>query len=130
MTFTLDGTILEWKLFHRQKKDYLLLRMFSKTSASLSQELYFQCTTHASFNHGTSNRITIQKNVTCWLGIRICSIWITIPSESVQFWDGIFKYENSLGIKPFQQIAEYALRCHTAPVGNTICEESFQLSQP
>ena len=51
----------------------------------------------------------------------------TIPEDTARFWSGIFQFQNSLGQRPFQELATYALNCITSPVGNTVVERIFSL---
>ena len=48
-----------------------------------------------------------------------------VPTDSVDFWCGIFKYTSSTGEHPFRQLALYALTALATPVSNAICERVF-----
>ena len=50
-----------------------------------------------------------------------------IPEDSQSFWAGICKYENSLGLKPYKELALYALACLSCPVSNAVVERVFSI---
>ena len=47
------------------------------------------------------------------------------PKDTVSFWCGVMRYENSLGNKPFAELANYVLACLTTPVSNAVVERIF-----
>jgi hypothetical protein len=49
----------------------------------------------------------------------------TIPEDTVKFWAGILKYQDSSKQKPYQELATYALSCLTVPVSNAVVERIF-----
>lgn len=51
----------------------------------------------------------------------------TIPQDTARFWSGILQFQNSLGQRPFQELATYALNCLTSPVSNAVVERTFSL---
>lgn len=51
----------------------------------------------------------------------------TIPDSTIQFWSRIVKFRSSLGHKPFEELATYALNCLTNPVSNAVVERTFSL---
>jgi hypothetical protein len=51
----------------------------------------------------------------------------TIPNSTMQFWSPIVDFQSSLGHKPFEELATYALNCLTNPVSNAVVERTFSL---
>ena len=51
----------------------------------------------------------------------------TIPDTTVAFWSRIIQFQTSLGDKPFEELATYALDCLTNPVSNAVVERTFSL---
>ena len=51
----------------------------------------------------------------------------TIPNAAVAFWSRVAEVKNSLGDKPFKELATYALNCLTTPVSNAVVERTFSL---
>ncbi len=51
----------------------------------------------------------------------------TIPDTTVAFWSRIVQFQTSLGDKPFEELATYALDCLTNPVSNAVVERTFSL---
>lgn len=50
-----------------------------------------------------------------------------IPDATVAFWSQILGFQTSLGDKPFNELATYALNCLTNPVSNAVVERTFSL---
>ncbi len=48
-----------------------------------------------------------------------------IRKDSVVFWVGVSKYENSAGARPFWALAFYALTCFATPLSNAPIEWTF-----
>ncbi|KAK8768032.1 hypothetical protein V5799_021696 [Amblyomma americanum] len=48
-----------------------------------------------------------------------------LPEDSATFWVGIFKYENSKRVKPYKELALYALACLSYPMSNAVVERVF-----
>lgn len=48
-----------------------------------------------------------------------------VPDDCALFWSGIFRYENGLGERPYQELALYALSCLSCPVSNAVVERIF-----
>ena len=48
-----------------------------------------------------------------------------IPVNAGKFWVSVFSYNNTLGEKPFQELAKYALSCMTTPTSNAVVERIF-----
>eukprot|EP00794_Sanderia_malayensis_P009867 gene9867-biopygen8124 len=48
-----------------------------------------------------------------------------IPKESVPFWSGVLRYQNSALEYPFADLATYALSCLTTPTSNAVVERIF-----
>ena len=48
-----------------------------------------------------------------------------IPVNAEKFWVSVFSYRNTLGEKPFQELAKYALSCMTTPTSNAVVERNF-----
>jgi hypothetical protein len=51
----------------------------------------------------------------------------TIPDTTVAFWSRIVQFQTSLGDKPFEELATYALDCLTNPISNAVMERTFSL---
>ena len=51
----------------------------------------------------------------------------TIPNSTIQFWSRVVNFQSSLGYKPFEELATYALNCLTNPVSNAVVERAFSL---
>ena len=51
----------------------------------------------------------------------------TIPDTTVAFWSRIVQFQTSLGDKPFEELATYALDCLMNPVSNAVVERTFSL---
>ena len=51
----------------------------------------------------------------------------TIPETTVAFWARIIQFQTSLGDKPFEKLATYAMDCLTNPVSNAVVERAFSL---
>ena len=48
-----------------------------------------------------------------------------IPSDAIDFWAGVYRYETASGKKTFKELSIYALTALATPLSNAICERVF-----
>ena len=101
---------------------FVLSRQPSYHSWDLST-MTCQCIIYWRITSGLKRNTESYHTLSGWKNLS--SIGGEVPTDPLNFWSGVSKCETSLGEHPFQELADYALTCQTAPVSNAICERIF-----